>query len=460
MAGTLSFCRMAARLKNKTISNAAFLVKELNWLQQVIDLRLGLYFGNKPSLQSITDLVLPEVNAAGSAYEKFVSENKLGMPERLLLILALAPYLKPELLDGFYARNTTYDKRFTEFGGSFSENGFVPTGQTVFFLLAGTKLEDRLPCFSLFNADCSLMRSGAIVRSAGPEHGTWMDMPLRITDDFVSYFVSGAWQQPVFGDQFPAKLLTTGMEWADLILSAVTTEIIEEIRDWAEHSEMLSELQGFQKRVKPGYKALFYGPPGTGKTLTATLLGKATGHDVYRIDLSMIVSRYIGETEKNLARVFERAQNKNWILFFDEADALFAKRTEVDSSNDRYANQEVAYLLQRIEDHPGIVILASNLKDNIDQAFLRRFQSLAYFPVPGPEERYRIWKNAFPEQLQPEKEIDLYAIAEKHQLTGGAIVNVVRYCCLKAVKNQMQQVPVKLIETGIRKEQQKEGIIF
>ena len=122
---------------------------------------------------------------------------------------------------------------------------------------------------------------------------------------------------------------------------------------------------GIESFLKAGYRTLFYGPPGTGKTLCATLIGKKNGMDVYRIDLSMIVSKYIGETEKNLANVFDQAENRNWILFFDEADALFGKRTSTNTSNDRHSNQEIAYLLQRIEDFPGTVVLATNLKSKL-----------------------------------------------------------------------------------------------
>ena len=136
-----------------------------------------------------------------------------------------------------------------------------------------------------------------------------------------------------------------------------------------------------KKVLKPGFKALFHGLPGTGKTLTAMLIGKKTGLDIYRVDLSQMVSKYIGETEKNLAKVFDKAEHKNWILFFDEGDALFGKRTNTKDAHDRYANQQVSYLLQRIEEYDGLVILATNLKNNIDDAFLRRFQSIIHFPM-------------------------------------------------------------------------------
>ena len=130
---------------------------------------------------------------------------------------------------------------------------------------------------------------------------------------------------------------------------------------------------------KKGHQALFIGPTGSGKASTAALLGRLSGQDVYSIDLSQVVSKYIGETEKNLDLLFARAEDKNWILFFDEADALFGKKTEVKDSHDRYSNLEADYLLQRIEDFRGMVIVAAKHKDNIDEAFMRRFQSIIHF---------------------------------------------------------------------------------
>ena len=146
---------------------------------------------------------------------------------------------------------------------------------------------------------------------------------------------------------------------------------------------MLIEWQ-LNRYVSGGYRVLFHGPPGTGKSMTVRLLGKNSGRDVFRVDLSQVVSKYIGETEKNLSRIFDKAELRDWILFFDEADALFGKRTDIKDAHDRFANQEISFLLQRIEDFSGLVILATNLKSNLDEAFLRRFQSVVYFNVPGP----------------------------------------------------------------------------
>jgi SpoVK/Ycf46/Vps4 family AAA+-type ATPase len=183
----------------------------------------------------------------------------------------------------------------------------------------------------------------------------------------------------------PMQRITTELDWEDLALSDQAMKDLEEIVVWTRHRVTLLEDWRLKRRSKPGFCSLFYGPPGTGKTLAAALLGKKTGLEVYRVGLSRVVSKCIGETEKNLARIFDQAEGKDSILFFDEADALFGKRTEVSDAHDRYASQELAYLLQRIEDYPGIAILASNLNASMDEAFTRRFQSVIHFTLPAQD---------------------------------------------------------------------------
>ena len=247
------------------------------------------------------------------------------------------------------------------------------------------------------------------------------------------------------------------MEWEDLVLNPQTEEELREIEIWLKHKDQLLHSWGMQKKLKPGFKALFYGPPGTGKTLTTTLLGKKLGLDVYRIDLSRIVSKYIGETEKNLAKIFDRAERKGWILFFDEADALFGKRTSVSDSHDRYANQEVSYLLQRIEEYDGLVILATNLKSNMDEAFMRRFQASVFFPMPQPEERKKLWQKGFPEKVELDKRINFQELAKSYELSGGSIVQVIQHSLLKALDKGSNQVMLGDLREGIRREYHKMG---
>jgi SpoVK/Ycf46/Vps4 family AAA+-type ATPase len=186
-------------------------------------------------------------------------------------------------------------------------------------------------------------------------------------------------------------------------------------------------------------------------------LGKYTHKPVYRIDLSTVVSKYIGETEKNLSNLFNKAAHKDWILFFDEADAIFGKRTNVRDAHDKYANQEVSYLLQRVESHPGLIILASNFRDNIDEAFTRRFQSIIAFEMPGAKERAIIWKTNLPEKLKISKEIDWEEISKKYELTGSNILNIIQFCCLQVLSEKSETLSIKILQQGIRREFLKEN---
>lgn len=167
------------------------------------------------------------------------------------------------------------------------------------------------------------------------------------------------------------------------------------------------------------------------------MLGNETGKDVYKIDLSMVVSKFIGETEKNLELLFARAEDKDWILFFDEADAIFGKRTSVRDAHDKYANQEVSYLLQRIEDFNGLVILATNMKTNIDEAFIRRFNDIVRFSIPAEDERKEIWEKSFPDDADYN---DIPNQVRKYELTGGNIINVVQFAGIQALRRRHEMI--------------------
>ncbi len=214
---------------------------------------------------------------------------------------------------------------------------------------------------------------------------------------------------------------------------------------------------GLKKKIKPGYRALFFGPPGTGKTLAANLIGKYSDRPVFRVDLSRVVSKYIGETEKNLASLFDKAENKDWVLFFDEADACFGKRSTTKEAKDRYANQEIAYLLQRIENFNGLVILATNFKNNIDEAFMRRFNAVIYFPKPLADERLLLWQNSIPQKVKLDSTVNLALIAEKYDLTGAHIMGAVHHACLKTRGNNSIVLNNEALLQGITKELTKEG---
>jgi hypothetical protein len=216
-------------------------------------------------------------------------------------------------------------------------------------------------------------------------------------------------------------------DWEDLVLAGATVSRLRELCEAIRCRELVYADWGFAQRFPTGIgiKALFAGGSGTGKTMAASVIARRLGLDLYKIDLAGLVSKYIGETEKNLDRIFAAARASNAILFFDEADALFGKRSEVKDAHDRYANVEVAYLLQKLEDHDGVVILASNLKRNIDDAFARRLHYVVDFPQPDAAQREQLWRGMFPTQAPREPDIDYAFLARQFELAGGDIRNVV-----------------------------------
>jgi hypothetical protein len=213
--------------------------------------------------------------------------------------------------------------------------------------------------------------------------------------------------------------------WNDLVLPAPTLRRLKEFAGAIRNRDKVFRDWSFLRPAggTPSLRALFSGMSGTGKTMSAAVIARDLGVDLYRIDLSAVVSKYIGETEKNLERIFQSAQGSNGILFFDEADALFGKRSEVKDAHDRYANIEIAFLLQRMETYDGVMILATNLARNLDEAFSRRIQFAIEFPLPDDEQRAQLWKLLLPAEA-PKHDIDYSFLARQFQLTGGEIRNV------------------------------------
>ncbi len=224
-----------------------------------------------------------------------------------------------------------------------------------------------------------------------------------------------------------ATRITTTQTWDDLVLPEDQTTAIIELLARIRERQRVYEQWGFADKVGRGLgiSALFAGPPGTGKTMAAGLICRALHVEMFQVDLSKITSKWIGETEKNLAALFDAAEAGHAVLLFDEADALFGKRTDVRSSNDRHANQEVNYLLQRMESFAGICILTTNHESAIDEAFRRRLTVQVRFPVPDATERRRLWQALLPSKAPVAEDLELPRLAEKYVLSGGYIRNAV-----------------------------------
>ena len=444
----------------KLKSNSESLEKDLEWFTRVLEERMRPYYGEAPLHKDIFEIEPPDMRDDSSIYSRFLEHYDVKIGERLILILAIIPHIRPEILDQFFLKNKRTDRIFTEFGGIKGSNhgGFLPTGETGAFLISGNHLTNRIYIKEIFSAQHYFRKHNIVHLEVPPPGEPYLAGQLIISEEYLSLFTSGESYKPEFSINFPASRLTTEMEWEDLVLEHQVKDEIENIFTWIKHRQEVENSEDFGKKIMPGYRALFYGPPGTGKSLSVTLLGKITKKDVYRIDLSRVVSKYIGETEKNLSLIFDIAENKNWILFFDEADALFGQRTEMKDSKDRYANQETAYLLQRIEHYNGLVVLATNLKPNLDKAFIRRFQSMIYFGMPGKEERLLLWESAIHKLASGD--LNIQEIADKFELSGGAIHNAVQYAILSALRGNRKKIIREDLIKALKREFSKDGKTF
>jgi SpoVK/Ycf46/Vps4 family AAA+-type ATPase len=242
------------------------------------------------------------------------------------------------------------------------------------------------------------------------------------------------------------------------VLPETQIEMLRELVNMVQVRPLVLDEWGLGRKLTAGQgvSALFSGPPGTGKTLAAQIMAHQLGIDLYRIDLSTMVSKYIGETEKNLERIFTDAAQSNAILFFDEADTIFGKRSEVKDAHDRYANIEVGYLLQRMESYSGISILATNLRANLDDAFTRRLQFIINFPFPDEEYRLKIWEVLIPPDMPRAEDLDLKVMADRFKLAGGSIRNILVSAAFLAASNG-GKVEMSHLMHGARRELQKMG---
>lgn len=377
--------------------------------------------------------------------------------EAFILLMALVPHVHPNFFDDIIREVFPDGGEFPELGGvkEGSHRGMICTGETILYLLAKDNLTRRLQLQELFFPEHWFFKENVLYIDDVKEGEPQMSGKLVLPKEIVYLLCYGENLKPRFGAGFPAKEVNTVLKWNDLVVNEAVETQINQIKLWIKYSDTLLNDWGMSKHILPGFRALFHGPSGTGKTLTATLLGNEFKRQVYRIDLSQVVSKYIGETEQNLEKIFKQAEHKDWILLFDEADALFSKRTSTKSSNDRYANQEVSYLLQRVESFNGLVILTSNFKNNIDDAFLRRFNAIIKFSKPTMEERIKLWTKTLPKNITLEKTL-IHQLSANYELTGAQIVSAIMHASLLALGEESDTLSKQNLLLGVKAEYEKE----
>lgn len=433
------------------------LENDLNWLHRVIEYQLGLLSESEKNEFERKNCFIPNIPSNKSFYGKFIVENKLSLVERGLLVIGLATYFRPYVFNELLkiARNNQVgDSRI---GGLINNNQmyFIPTGETAIFLLTNGSLKERMMVLEVLNPQHWLFEDEILKFDYSELYLPNSYFPFSLTKDYMEYFTTGKFSSPDYSTQFPATKVDVLLDWEDVVISDKLKTEISDLEYWIQFEHDLFNKYGWGKKIKRGYKVIFHGPSGTGKTLVAGLIGKKYEKEVYRVDVSQLSSKYIGETEKNIENLFQQAKNKNWILFFDEGETLFSKRSNTGGANERYGNQQVGFLLQKIEDHPGVVILATNLKGNLDDAFLRRFQKMIYFEFPDEVSRLDLWTKSFENTIPLSPEIDLKLIAKEYELVGGQIVNVIKQVILRELGNGSKFINKRTLVACIKEELQK-----
>lgn len=396
----------------KQNQNSTGLVSDLDYLAETI---------NELKAVGIEAFNPPELSGYGE-YEKFVHQHTIDNTGRLLLCLALAQYSHPRLFQSLVVSDNAYALII-----STKDLFILPTAETFIGLYSAGSPEMRIKAHQYFDSHHLFYSKGIISLGETEEGASPYFGVLKINPGYRDLFLYNKYQSPRFSPEFPAHRIETPLEWEDLILGKFAESRIKEVLLVTQHQVKLNaNLARHQRR---GYRLLLNGPSGTGKTLTAKLLGKSLNREVYRVDLSAVISKYIGETSKNMNSLFNMAEDKNWILFFDEGDALFGKRvdtSQTDDKNSHYSNQDVAFLLQRIEEYSGLVIISTNLRRNMDPAFSRRFEMMVNYDELNKEQRINFWKNNLPPELEPGPGFNLSALADNFSRnTPGQIMNAI-----------------------------------
>ena len=384
----------------------------------------------------------PAVVFAGTGpLAETVAAGRLCAAEAVTLLAALAREV-----------DERYDALFAALSDRPGIDGL--TGEVARTLVATTTRE-RLAYADLLASDAPLIACGLVELGAGEPR---LAGRLRASTDFAGWALGRAGTLGGVQETFPARRLTTVHTLDDVVLPRTQADqlhgLVARIRD----RDLVVDQWGFGQHhdAVSGLVALFHGPSGTGKSMAAAAIGRARGLPVWRVDLSQLVSKYVGETAKQLTGVFTRAAREGWLLLFDEADAVFGKRTEVSDAHDRYANQDVSHLLTLIEDHPGPVVLTTNLLANIDDSFQRRVHVVVEFEPPGLDERTRLWSMVLPVETPVADDVDWGRLARRYPLTGAQIRDATVDAAYTAAANG-RVVTVEHLEDGIRGQFAKAG---
>lgn len=466
--------------------NTAILQEELNWLKALVIHRIGSP-KDTATLEELTSLPyskdLPE---DGSHYVKLGKRLKLTLEDRLLLILGLARSMDDDAFFPLAELCSMGSLQLEEsqhwclrmIGGHLhaETQTFIPTLKTLLFLLCGSNKIAQQEALLRFHTRHALFLEGIIemhpLGAASPRGDRvvqdWINHQIFLNPSYLRYFLGGPVPQPEDDLNLPIRLLDSGLTIDDLVLPDKVLSQLQPAMHFIQHGQEFFQREGIRNKFREGFIMLLYGPPGTGKTLTASALGNSLGIKTYQLEVSQVISKYIGETSQNMEKVFaelERAiqwlEGQMCILFIDEADAVMGKRSNVKDSKDRYANMDVSFLLQRLEKFPGLLILATNYERNMDEAFGRRIQTYLHIPLPNEEQRKHLWRSILPKPYTYVSPNMPAILAHQFAMTGGHIQNILKQACLHAASDNLTVLEFnRHLEPYIKSEYSKKNATY
>jgi hypothetical protein len=424
---------------------------ELDWLKKCIQFRIQTLNESKSAL-------LFEQHPAASIDEEDLSEYallirrlKLNSEERLLLILALSVHLDPRILLPLVS--STQLHLHARVRKTDNEISLLPTAETAFFLIAGKDFRQAILLHSYFDTAHSFYKESMLQLGDVVSGASRFDGVLTVTSHYRDLLLYNQHRPPRFSTEFPAHLLTTDLDWDDLVLMPYTADLLNEVKMRVRSVHDLRKLETksglLARHVPPGQRVLLYGASGQGKTLTAALIGKMLNRPVYRVDLTGIVSKWVGETEKNLRALFDTAERKDWVLFIDEAEGVVGKRVDQSQSagaQAHYINQGITYVLQRIEKFDGIVLFATNLSQNIDEAFKRRFDAHIYYKALDSDSLVTFFNRNWPNSLNLNATINLKSLLADNYLSPAALLKVILRVSMLTMDRGQATVPIDVFK--------------
>lgn len=456
MKTDLSFSEKTAIIANGTDTNFDFISVELQWVSNRVSRLLNSVI--HPD-ETFSFDPLPQYNAQ-THYGKFLVKWNADEFERMAIGICFAQLYFPSTFDGFLRVFGKGGARHSNVGGILKESSvrFYPTVRTLAWIMSGNNPMTYAWYVNQLSSGHRLFKEGVLLVKENPDESAFVEMEVKLNEIYFPTLLEGEDPRLDSESGFPASRNRSKHNMNDVVLDENTRKEMEEIYLFAKQIAGLSALP--DKHMYKGYcVCVFTGEPGTGKSYSATAMGNELNMPVYTVNTAQLVSKYIGETEKNLEKVLNRFNNKNCILFFDEAEAIFSKRTEVKDSHDRYANQEQSFLLQKMTEFNGIIILATNVQDirqHMDKAFLRRFYRIINIPFPNYPERKLIWEKTLGPSFTYEQGL-ADRMARDYQLSGGSIHNVVSDGVIKALGVNSKEIRFEMMERGLMSEFNKTG---